>query len=65
MLSASSSGFDKRLRDSVRRRRRVLPRVERHGVRGQRGECSPLDTTVGADHAQKHPRYQKPSRDPQ
>ncbi len=61
----SSTGFDKRLRDGVSRRRRLLPRVKRDGVRGQRGECSPLDAAVGADHAQKHPWYQKPSRDPQ
>ena len=57
-------GPHQRLRHSVRGRRRLLPRLQRDRVRGQRGERAPLDAALGADHAQKHLGYEEPPRDP-
>ena len=53
------------LRDGVRRRRRLLPRVQRHGVGGQRGERSPLDSASGSNYAPEHSRNEKSSRNSQ
>ncbi len=62
---AAPGSVDARLRDRVRRRGRLLPGVKRHRVRGQCGERASLDTTIGADHPAKHPRYKEPARDSQ
>ena len=63
-ISVSPIGLDERLRDGLRGRRSILPRVERDGVRGQCGERPSLDEAVGADDAAEHPGNQEPARDP-
>ena len=57
-------GLDERLRDGLRGRRRLLPRLQRDRVGGQRGERPSLDEAVGADHAAEHLGNQEPARDP-
>ena len=59
------SGPDQGFGDGIGGRRRLLPRLQRHHLRGQRGERAPLDAAAGADHAQEHPGHEKPPRDPQ
>ena len=53
-------GADKGFCDGVGGRRRLLPRVQRHRLGGQRGECPPLDQAVGSDYTQKHPGNKAP-----
>jgi hypothetical protein len=59
------SGLDQRLCDSVCGRCSLLPSLQCHGVSGQCGERTSLHKTFGANHATKHPRYQKSSRNSQ
>ena len=58
-------GAHKGLGDGVSGCRGLLPGVQRHHLRGQRGERPPLHTTPGADHPQEHPGYKDAARDPQ
>ena len=62
---ASLAGLDQRLRDRVRRRRGLLPRLQRNHLRGQRRERAPLHATPGADHAEKYIGHKKPPRNPE
>lgn len=57
------SDFDQRQRDSVRGRRGILQGVQPHRVHRQRGKCSPLHQTLGADHSQKHSWHAAAARD--
>ena len=58
------AGFNSRLCDRVGGCCGLLSGVQRHHLRGQRGERPPLHQAAGTDHAEEHPRYQDPARDP-
>ena len=59
LIKNSVVGPDQRLGDSFGGRRRLLPGVERHGVGGQRRECSPFDAAAGTNHSEEHSWHQK------
>ena len=61
MILGSDQGFG----DSVCRRGCLLPRLQRHSLRRQRGERASLDAAAGADDAPEHSGDEKPSRDSQ
>ena len=65
LIKNSVLGPDQRLGDSFGGRRRLLPGVQRHGVGGQRGECSPFDAAAGTNHSEEYSGHQKFTRDPQ
>ena len=58
-------GAHEGLGDSVCRRRCLLPRLQCHGVRRQRGERASLDAAAGADDSPEHSGDEKPPRDSQ
>jgi hypothetical protein len=63
--SADVAGFDQGQRDRVGRRRRLLPRLQRHRVHRQRGERPPLDPPPRPDHPAQHHGPATPPRDPE
>ena len=52
---------DQGLSDSVSGRRGVLPGVQRHHLRGQRGGLPPLHQAAGPDYLEECPGYQEPA----
>ena len=65
LLLSSLAGPDQRLGNGISRCRRLLPRVQRHGVGSQRGKRPSLNATAGTDHAEEHSWHQEFARDPQ
>ena len=53
-----------RLSDGGSRCSRLLPGLERDGVRDERGGRQPIDPPAGADDAEKRARHEEPQRDP-
>jgi len=53
-----------RLGDGGSRRRRLLSRVQRHGVGHERGRREQINPPSCSDDAAQRPRYQEPLRDP-
>ena len=62
---ASLAGLDQRLRDRVRRRRGLLPRLQRNHLGGQRGKRAPLHAALGTNYVEKYFGHEKPPRDPE